>query len=77
MYMYISHVACYTVMVHDSVILYIVCRCDIHLHEMNCMSITQVGWTPLITAADYGKCDVVMHLLSEGAVVDAQNSVSH
>ena len=41
------------------------------------MSITQDGWTPLITAAYYGKCDVVSELLLEGAVVDAQQDVSH
>ena len=41
------------------------------------MSITQDGWTPLITAAANGKCDVVRDLLSEGAVVDAQDDVSH
>ena len=40
------------------------------------MSITQGGWTPLITAALCGKCDVVIELLLEGAVVDAQNNVS-
>ena len=44
---------------------------------MNCMSITQNGWTPLITAAYFGKCDVVSELLLEGAVVDAQDNVSH
>ena len=44
---------------------------------MNCMSITQIGYTPLITAAVFGKCDVVSELLLEGAVVDAQNNVSH
>ena len=41
------------------------------------MSITQYAWTPLITAAYYCKCDVVIELLLEGAVVDAQNNVSH
>ena len=41
------------------------------------MSITQDGWTPLITAAVYGECDVVSELLLGGAVVDAQNNVSH
>ena len=38
------------------------------------MSITQGGYTPLITAAYFGKCDVVSELLLEG---DAQNNVSH
>ena len=41
------------------------------------MSITQDGWTSLITAAAFGMCDVVSELLLEGAVVDAQNNVSH
>ena len=40
------------------------------------MSITQDGYTPLITAAACDKCDVVSELLLE-AVVDAQNNVSH
>ena len=40
------------------------------------MSITQGGYTPLITAAAFGKCDVVIELLLEGAVVDAQDNVS-
>ena len=41
------------------------------------MSITQDGWTPLMTAAVCSKCDVVSELLLEGAVVDAQDNVSH
>ena len=41
------------------------------------MSITQYGWTPLITAAFFGKCDVVIEVLLEGGVVDAQDNVSH
>ena len=41
------------------------------------MSITQSGWTPLITAVFYGRCDVVSELLLEGGVVDAQDNVSH
>ena len=41
------------------------------------MSITQIGYTPLITAAYFGKCDVVSELLLEGTVVDAQNNVSN
>ena len=40
------------------------------------MSITQDGWTPLITAAAYGKCDVVLDLLDSGADVNAQSNVS-
>ena len=41
------------------------------------MSITQFGYTPLITAADYGRCDVVLDLLDSGADVNAQSYVSH
>ena len=41
------------------------------------LSITQDGWTPLITAAYYGKYDVVIELLSLGSEPDAQNNVSH
>ena len=39
------------------------------------MSITQSGWTPLITAAVRGKCDVVLDLLDSGADVNAHNNV--
>ena len=42
-----------------------------------CMSITQTGYTPLITAACDGECDVVLDLLDSGADVNAQNNVSH
>ena len=41
------------------------------------VSTTQIGYTPLMTAAVYGKCDVVMELLQNGAVINAQNNVSH
>ena len=41
------------------------------------LSITQIGWTPLITAAVSGKYDVVIELLSLGSDYDAQNNVSH
>ena len=41
------------------------------------MSITQDGWTPLITAALNGECDVVLDLLDSGADVNAQSYVSH
>ena len=41
------------------------------------MSITQTGYTPLITAAVWGKCDVVLDLLDSGADVNAQKNVSH
>ena len=44
---------------------------------LNCVSITQDGWTPLITAAFWGKCDVVLDLLDSGADVNAQSNVSH
>ena len=40
------------------------------------MSTTQIGYTPLVTAAQQGKCDVVIELLDNGAYVDAQNNVS-
>ena len=41
------------------------------------MSTTQRGHTPLVTAAHYGKWDVVIELLDNGADVNAQNDVSH
>ena len=41
------------------------------------MYITQDGYTPLISAAFFGECDVVIELLLGGAVVDAQSNVSH
>ena len=42
------------------------------------MSITQDGWTPLITAAArYGQCEVVIDLLDSGADINAQTNVSH
>ena len=51
--------------------------CDIitrtHLYML---SITQVGYTPLITAAHYDKYGVVIELLTLGDY-DAQNNVSH
>ena len=51
---------------------------DDHFNRtLNCMSITQDGWTPLITAAWEGKCDVVLDLLDSGAYVNAQKDVSH
>ena len=41
------------------------------------LSITQFGCTPLITAAGFGKYDVVIELLSLGSDYDAQRNVSH
>ena len=41
------------------------------------LSITQDGWTTLITAAYCGKYDVVIELLSQGSDPNAQNNVSH
>ena len=41
------------------------------------LSITQNGWTPLLTAAYYGKYDVVIELLSLGSEPNAQSNVSH
>ena len=40
------------------------------------MSTTQDGYTPLVTAALCGKCDVVMELLDNGANINAQDNVS-
>ena len=40
------------------------------------MSTTQGGHTPLVTAALYGKCDVVIELLDNGADINAQTNVS-
>ena len=48
-----------------------------HMWLLKCMSITQNGWTPLISAAWQGKCDVVIDLLDSGADVNAQRNVSH
>ena len=42
----------------------------------NCMSTTQDEYTPLVTAAWCGKCDVISELLDNGADVNAQNYVS-
>ena len=41
------------------------------------LSTSQYGFTPLITAANFGKCDVVIELLDNGAHIDAQTNVSH
>ena len=40
------------------------------------MSTTQLGYTPLMTAALHGKWDVVIELLNNGADVNAQANVS-
>ena len=40
------------------------------------MSTTQDGYTPLVTAAEHGKWDVVSELLDSGADINAQNNVS-
>ena len=40
------------------------------------MSTTQFGYTPLVIAAHYGKCDVVIELLDNGADVNVQSNVS-
>ena len=42
---------------------------------LNCMSTTQDGYTPLVTAVTRGECDVVIELLDNGADVNAQNDV--
>ena len=41
------------------------------------LSITQYGWTPLITAAVCGKYDVVIELLSLGSEPNVHDIVSH
>ena len=41
------------------------------------LSITQAGFTPLITAAYCDKYDVVIELLSLGSEPNAQSNVSH
>ena len=41
------------------------------------VSTTQDGYTPLITAAYWGKCDVVIELLDDGGDINAQSNVSH
>ena len=43
---------------------------------LNCMSTTQYGYTPLVTAAAFDKCDVVIELLDNGVDINAQNYVS-
>ena len=40
------------------------------------MSTTQDGYTPLVTAAWFGKWDVVIELCDNEADVNAQNNVS-
>ena len=44
--------------------------------EMSCIYVTQTGYTPLISAADRGHCDVVIDLLALNADVNAQTNVS-
>ena len=40
------------------------------------MSTTQTGYTPLVTAAQCGKLDVLIELLDNGANINAQTNVS-
>ena len=40
------------------------------------MSTTQAGYTPLVTAAWFHECDVVIELLDNGADINAQENVS-
>ena len=40
------------------------------------MCTPQAGYTPLVVAAQYGKCDVVIELMDNGADVNAQTNVS-
>ena len=48
----------------------------IDLFYFTCMPTTQYGWTPIISAALEGRCEVVIELLNNGADVNAQNDVS-
>ena len=41
------------------------------------LSVTQERYTPLITAAESDKYDVVIELLSLGSETNAQSNVSH
>ena len=59
-----SHLICSGVLV--------TCTCT-----FSCILTTQTGWTPLISAAYKGKCDVVTELLDNGADINAQSNVSH
>ena len=49
----------------------------LYVEMMICMSLTQGGLTPLISAALRGHCDVVIDLLSLGGDINAQENVSH
>ena len=49
----------------------------LYVEMMSCMSLTQGGYTPLISAARQGHCDVVIDLLSLGVDVNGQTNVSH
>ena len=40
------------------------------------MSTTQTGYTPLVSAAYRGSCDVAIELLENGADIDIQTDVS-
>ena len=44
--------------------------------DVNFMSTPQKGYTPLVTAAHCGECDVVIELLDNGADVNVQTDVS-
>ena len=57
-------------------IVYVEYKHAFHWYSMNCMSTTQYGYTPLVVAAQYGECDVVIELLDNGADVNAQDDVS-
>ena len=48
----------------------------IDLFYFTYMPTTQTGYTPIISAAEEGKCEVVIELLKNGADVNAQNNVS-
>ncbi len=46
-------------------------------HRANVNSLNNEGWTPLMTAAEFGNADVVKVLLSHGATVDLKDSGGH
>ena len=48
----------------------------IDLFYFTCMPTTQAGYTPIISAAGMGECEVVVELLNNGADVNAQEDVS-
>ena len=84
-YMYTVNIACLHSVIHVQTVyihykfshlicsgILVTCTCT-----SSCIPTTQTGWTPLISAACGGKCDVVTELLDNGADINAQSNVSH